>query len=111
MNRQKSAARFRPSTYLTLIITGMIVAGGGVTHAVFKNRQIQVSREIDAIDRRIEQYQLDIRITQMRTDNLLDRYVIQEQLEASGSLLRRIPAGLPEEVNATAPTAVAAVTP
>jgi cell division protein FtsL len=110
MNRHKSAPRFRPATYFTLIGTATIVAGGGVTHAIYKNRQIQVSREIDAIERRIEQCKLDISTIQMRTENLLDRYRIKEQLEASGSSLVSIPIGLPEEVRAAPPSAVAAVT-
>jgi hypothetical protein len=111
MNRQKSAPRCRPSTYLTLLVTAVIVAGGGVTHAVFKNRQIQVTREIDAIDLKIKQYRLDILTTQMRTESLLDRYLIKEQLKVTGSALVRIPPGVAEEVNPSAPSAVASVTP
>lgn len=111
MNRQKSAPRVHSSTYLTLIGTAIIAACGGILHVDYKNRQIKVNREIDAIEHRIEQYQLDIQTTQMRSDNLLDRYVIQDQLEASGSSLRPIPVGLAEEITATPPSAVAVVTP
>ncbi|MEO0017678.1 MAG: hypothetical protein RLZZ522_961 [Verrucomicrobiota bacterium] len=110
MNRQKSAPRIRPSTYITLIGTAIIVAGGGVRHAVFVNRQIQVSREIDATERRIEQTKLDIATTKMRTDSLLNRFAIRKQLVDAGSSLRAIPVGLPEEVKAPSSTAVAAVT-
>ncbi len=111
MNRQKSAPRTPTATYVTLIGTFIIVAAGGVTHAYYKNRQVQVNREIDAVEHRIEQCQLDIRTTQMRTDNLLNRFAICKQLKDSGSSLRRIPVGLAEEVKPAPPTAVAAVTP
>ena len=43
--------------------TFAIAAAGGVLHAFYKNRQIQITREIDAIDRRVEQCRLDIRTT------------------------------------------------
>ena len=111
MNRQKSAPRTRISTYVALIGTGIIVAGGGVLHAVYKNCQIQVTREIDAVESRIVQCQLDIRITQMRSEDLLNRFTIQKQLIASGSPLRSIPVGLAEEVTSAPPTAVAAINP
>ena len=48
MNRQKSAPRTRPSTYAAMILTGVIIAGGGMLHADYKYRQIKVTREIAA---------------------------------------------------------------
>jgi len=79
MNRLKSATRIPASIFLAPIIAAIIAASGGVIHAIYKNRQVQVNREIDAIERRIEQYQLDIRTTQMRSDFLLNRFVIRKQ--------------------------------
>ena len=111
MNRLKSAPRTPASTYLVLIIATVIIAAGGVRHAMLKNRQIQTNREIDAIERRIEQLQLDIRTIQMRSDSLATRFVISERIKEFDSRLRPIPAGLAEEVNPTAPTAVATTLP
>lgn len=99
VNRRKSEHRVPTSAYLALIAAAALAAAGGILHAFYKNRQIQIAREIDAIERRIEQYQLDIRTTEYRTAELLNRFVIKKQLEASGSYLIPIPIGLPEEVN------------
>jgi hypothetical protein len=111
MNRLKSATRIPASIFLAPIIAAIIAASGGVIHAIYKNRQVQVNREIDAIERRIEQYQLDIRTTQMRSDFLLNRFVIRKQLEDAGSSLRPIPLGLPEAITSTPPPAVASTMP
>jgi len=111
MNRLKSAPRTPASTYLVLIVATVIIAGGGVRHAMLKNRQIQTNREIDAIERRIEQYQLDIRTIEMRSDSMATRFVIGERLKEFSSLLRPIPPGLAEEVNPPAPTTVATTLP
>lgn len=115
MNRPKSAARPSRtpiSTFVVLVVSTVVIAFGGVRHAMLKNRQIQTTREIDAIERRIEQYKLDIRTTEMRNDNLRNRYAICEKLKEAGSRLRPIPIGLAEEINlATRPTAVASTLP
>ena len=86
--------------YFALILAAVIAAGGGVLHADYKNRPVQVSREIDAIDRRVEQCRLDIRTTDMRRDQLLNRFAIRKQIEENGSSLRPIPAGVTEEIDA-----------
>ena len=112
MNRQKKAApRIRTSTYLALIGTAMIVAGGGVTHAILKNCQVNVIREIDAVEKRTEKCLLDIRTTEMRSDHLLTPLAIRKQLRDSGSPLVQIPVGVSEEVTIAPPAAVASVTP
>jgi hypothetical protein len=112
MNRLKSEASAPSSIFIVaLIAAAMIAAGGGVVHAIYKNHQVQVNRDIDAIELRIEQYQLDIRTTQMRTDNLLSRFVIRKQLEDAGSPLRPIPIGLSEDINPAPPAAVASADP
>lgn len=99
MNRRRNEVRTPVSAFIVLILAAMIVAGGGVLHAFYKNRQIQVSREIDAIERRIEQHKIDIRTTEMRMDELLNRFVIRKQIEANGSSLRPIPVGVVETIN------------
>lgn len=111
MNRLRSAPRTPASTYLVLIIATVIIAGGGVRHAMLKNRQIQTSREIDAIERRIEQVQLDIRTIQMRSDGMATHFAISERIKEFNSPLRPIPPGLAEEINLTAPPTVATTLP
>jgi len=103
MNRRRNEPRTPVYVYFALILAFAIIAAGGVLHAFYKNRQVQVSRDIDACERRTEQAQLDIRTTDMRMDQLLNRYVIRKQLEDSHSKLRPIPVGLVEEVDPGAP--------
>lgn len=102
MNRRRTETRTSASTFFALFLAAAIAAGGGVLHAFYKNCQVQISREIDAIDRRVEQCRLDIRTTEMRMDQLLNRFVIRKQIEENGSSLRPIPIGVVEEIDATA---------
>lgn len=102
MNRRRNETRTPASVFFALFLAAAIVAAGGVLHAFYKNRQVQISREIDAIDRRVEQCRLDIRTTEMRMDQLLNRFVIRKQIEENGSSLRPIPVGVIEEIDATA---------
>lgn len=99
MNRHRKEERTPVSVFFSLFLAAAIAAVGGVLHAYYKNRQVQISREIDAIDRRVEQDRLDIRITQMRMDQLLNRFTIRKQIESNGTTLRPIPIGVVEEVN------------
>lgn len=99
MNRRRQESRTPVSVFLSLFLAAAIVTAGGVLHAFYKNRQVQVSREIDAIDRRVEQYRLDIRTTEMRMDQLLNRFVIRKQIEANGSALRPIPISVVEKID------------
>lgn len=100
MNRRRNETRTPVSVFFALFLAAAIAAAGGVLHAYYKNRQIQITREIDAIDRRVEEYRLDIRTTEMRSDQLLNRFVIRKQIEENGSSLRPIPMGVAEEVDA-----------
>lgn len=99
MNRRRNETRTPVSVFCSVILAFVIICSGGVLHAFYKNRQIQISREIDAIDRRVEQYRLDIRTTDMRMDQLLNRFVIRKQIEDSGSPLRPIPTDAIEQVD------------
>lgn len=98
MNRRRNENRTPASVIFALILAAAISAGGGVLYAYHKNRQIQTAREIDAIDRRIEQYRYDIRTTSMRMDELLNRFAIRKQLEDSGSTLRPISLSVVEDI-------------
>ncbi len=99
MNRRRNETRTPISTFIALFLAAAIAAVGGVLHAYYKNRQVQIAREIDAIERRVDQYRFDIRTTQMRSDQLLNRFVIRKQIEANGSSLKPIPLSSIEEIN------------
>jgi hypothetical protein len=99
MNHRRNEPRTHGSVFLALFMAATIAAAGGVLHAYYKNRQVTISREIDAIDHRIEQYRLDIRTTEMRMDHLLNRFVIRKQIAENHSELRPIPMGVVEQID------------
>lgn len=104
MNRRRDEPRTSASVIFAVILAATIVAGGGVLHAYYKNRQIQITREIDAIDRNVEHCRLEIRTTEMRMDQLLNRFVIRKQLEENGSDLRSISLAVVEEIDPAPPS-------
>ena len=85
----------------SIILGSALVAAGGVHHAYYKIFQVSLSREIDATERRIEQCRLEIRTTEMRMDQLLNRFVIRQQLEENRSSLRPIAVHAVENITVT----------
>ena len=82
-----------------LIAAAVVMAGAGVFHAYVKNRQIQVVREIEAAERRIDEHDLRIRTLQMMLDEQLNRYLLADRLREIASGLEEIPVGEIEEVD------------
>lgn len=113
MNRRRDQPKPSICPIIAVILTVAIGATGGVLYAYYKNRQIQISREIDQVSRNIEHHRLEIRTTEMRTDQLLNRYLIRKRLEEHRSRLRPISAAVVEEINLEPPQrrSVAAATP
>ena len=103
MNRRRQESHTSGFPIIALLFVATIIAAGGVLHGFYKNSQIKISREIDAIDRRVEHYRLEIRTTEMRMDQLLNRYVIRKQLEENGSTLRPISIAIVEEIDPAPP--------
>lgn len=98
MNRRREQPKSHASVIFGLIVAAAIMATGGVLYAYYKNRQIQVSREIDAVEKNVEHCRYDIRTTDMRMDQLLNRFVIRQQLEQNKSRLRPISLAVVEEI-------------
>ena len=113
MNRRRDQPKTSASVFIAVILAAAIAGGGGVLHVICKNRQIQITREIDEIERNVEHYRLEIRTSEMRMDQLLNRFVIRKQLEENGSSLRPISVAVIEEINLDPPErrSVAAATP
>lgn len=113
MNRRRNETRTPVSVLVAVIFAAAIIASGGVLHAYYKNRQVQANRSLDEIERRIEQCRLDMRTSQMRMDQLLNRFVIRKQLAENGSPLIPISSAIVEEVNPSPadPRAVASAAP
>jgi hypothetical protein len=101
MNRRRKETHHQKISSLvifSLILAMTIGAIGGVTFVVYRNSQIKTAREIDAIEQRIEQHQLDMRIVQMRADQILNLFAIRKTLEEVGTNLIPIPLGVSEDV-------------
>ena len=96
--RQEATQRISPIVIFSLILAGAFGAVGGVTYVYYRNCQIQTAREIDAVERRIEQHQLDIRTVQMRADQILNLFAIRKTLEEVGTDLVPIAVGVSEDV-------------
>jgi hypothetical protein len=103
MNRRRNETKSSGFPIFALLVGAAIVAAGGVLHVYYKNSQIQTTREIDAIERRVEQYRFDIRTTEMRMDEQLNRFAIRKQLEENGSTLRPISVAVVEEIDPSQP--------
>jgi hypothetical protein len=103
MNRRRDEPKTPASVFIAVILAATIIAAGGVLHAYYKNQQVKITREIDAIDRNIEHCRLEIRTTDMRMDQLLNRFVIRKQLEENGSSLRPISLAVVEEIDPAPP--------
>jgi hypothetical protein len=96
--RQEPNQRISLAMILSVILAGAFGAVGGVTYVVYRNCQIKTAREIDVVERRIEQHQLDIRTVQMRADQILNLFAIRKNLEETGTDLVPIPIGVSEDV-------------
>ncbi len=99
MNRRRNEPRTSSAAIFALISAAAIASAGGVLHVTYKNRQIAIRREIDGIESRVEEHRLDIRTTQMRMDQLLNRFTIRKQIAENRSLLRPIPIGVVENID------------
>ena len=99
MNRRRNEPRTSGFPIFALLIGAAIIAGGGILHSFYKNSQIKITRQIDAIERHIEHERLDIRTTEMRMDQLLNRFVIRKQLADNGSTMRPIALAFVEEID------------
>ena len=81
-----------------LIVAAIVMASAGVFHAYIKNRQINVSREIQRVEDTISQYQLDIATDKMFLADQLNSVRIRARLKEISSDLRSIPQGVVKEV-------------
>lgn len=100
MNYRKEENRKNFGFIMFCLLMGVgIAAFGGVHHAQLKNQQVLVSREIDKVEKSIEHSRYTIRSTEMRMDQLLNRFVIRQQLEQNKSTLKPISLAVVEEID------------
>ena len=102
MNRRRTVRPHLSFGSIALLIPAAIVmASAGVFHAYIKNRQINVSREIQRVEDTISQYQLDIATDEMLLAAQLNSVRIRARLKEISSDLRSIPQGAVKEVSAS----------
>ena len=88
---------------MVMLAAAAIGAAGGVLIAYYKNRQVVVAREIEQVEQRIASHEDDIRTVQMRMDQMLNRYVMRDQLRELGSTLQPIPKSAIDVVDSSRP--------
>lgn len=101
MNRRRTSTAHLGMGTVILLVTSMVVMGGaGVFHVYVKNRQINVAREIKAVEERISQHKLDITNLEVRIDDQLNPILINDRLTDMSSDLRSIPLHVVKKVRA-----------
>ena len=103
MNRRRNESRSSGFLIYAFLLGFAIISAGGVLRVYYRNRQICIERETEASHSRAEHDRFDIRNTEMRMEQLLNRFVIRKQLEANGSTLRPIAAAAVEELEPVPP--------
>jgi hypothetical protein len=104
MNRRRtSEPRSNFPAYLALLLMAGAGTLGGVLHAIYRNDQVHIEREIAKTRERIEEHRLDIQMLEVRTERELDRYEIRAQLELRDSALVSIGHGVVQKVESVAP--------
>jgi len=101
MNRRRSEHRRGLLPVAVLVTAAALGASGGVAHVYYKNRQIEVARQVERVEQQTAKHHDDIRTLDMRMDQMLNRYVMRAQLRELGSSLRPVP---PEMVEVIAPS-------
>jgi hypothetical protein len=103
MNRLRSEPKTHPSVFITLILAALVVVIGGVMHAVYKNSQVKTARLIDQAEERIDQTRVKIRMIEVNTDEMLDRFDMRERLQENGSSLIGVTPADIEEIEPARP--------
>lgn len=103
MNRR----RVNSSSHRLLHVMGIaaiaIGGSGGILFAYYKNRQVQLAREIEEVEQRIAEHEDETRTLQMRMDQVLNRYVMRDQLRELGSTMQPIPKSAIEVIDPSRP--------
>lgn len=104
MNRRRTTKpHLGLGSIVLLIAAAVVMASAGIFYAYIKNRQINVSREIQRVEDRISQHRLDIATDEMLLAEQLNPFLIRDRLKEISSDLRAIPLGVTREISARAP--------
>ncbi len=100
MNHRKKTPNLSLSSFAVLILAGLIVAVGGVSYVVVKNKQVTLRKEIARSEGRKHEHQIAITEHQADIEETLGVFHLRERLVTSRSNLERIPAGVIEKCRA-----------
>ena len=90
MNRRKQTSSLGFPTLILLGITVVILSGSGITYVVLKNKEISARAEIERVQKRMDEHQVVITISQSEIDRTLGVFELPERLAARHSRLRKI---------------------
>lgn len=83
---------------IILSVAGVILMTAGVGHAWLKNSQVEVVREMDSTQRRIQDHEDVINSLQVKIDKKLNIYQLRDDLEQAGSELVLVPVSAIEKI-------------
>lgn len=98
-HRQKSRAMSIPEMSL-LITAAVVLMSAGFVHAWIKNSHVEVIREVDQTQQRINDHEDSINSLQVKIDKKLNIYQLRDDLERSGSRLVTVPVSAIEKIPA-----------
>lgn len=94
MNVRKSKKKnFSIGEVVLLGMAAVILAVGGIMHVYASNKEIDVARKIDAVQKEIDELYAEVSMTNVKIDRNLDRHLMKEDLLARGSALRETEPG------------------
>ncbi|WP_200392741.1 hypothetical protein [Roseibacillus ishigakijimensis] len=82
-----------------MILTAISLGGTGLVHTVLKNRQLEVKREIERVDRRLKEKERDVTNLEIRIGQMENRWDLRNALVAAGTELRGIPLEAIEDIS------------
>ena len=94
MNKHRTKHHKFSLVEMTLLgLAAMVLIGGGITHALLKNEQIKVQREIKRIDNKISDIKVSMDILDQDIDRLLTPQKLRQYLAESQTKLRKTAPG------------------
>ncbi len=98
MNRRKTSSNIGFPTLILLLVAGAIVATGGISYVVMKNKQITARRSIEKVQDRMKEHQVSITLHEADIEATLSVFSLREYLAEVGSPLREITPGVVEVI-------------
>lgn len=101
-NRKKKA-NLSPAMFALLVLTALSLGTTGVLHTVMKNRQLQLVREIENVERRIKEHDRDITNLDIKVSTQENRFDLRKALWDSQTTFQRIPLSAVEDIHVHPP--------